>query len=72
MAMGCHTLSPSNFELETLNYRQSLGGHPVLLLAAAGLVGNGHLNESCFQHGIQDLVPELSSVGSACDSHESQ
>ena len=42
----------------------------VPLLAASGLVGDGHLDEPGIQKGIQDLVPELGAASTSCGGHE--
>ena len=46
------------------------GREPVLLVAAGGLVGDGHHQPSGVEQGLHDLVPELGAVAPAGVRHD--
>ena len=43
---------------------------PVLLFAASGLVGDGSLDETCLQGGVQVVLSEIVPVGEPHGVHE--
>jgi hypothetical protein len=59
---GCGSLRSCISPLQRKNCTPFLG-KPVFLLAAARLVGNGHLQQSGIEKRVQDLVPKLGAVG---------
>ncbi len=48
----------------------ALGGQPVFLLTACGLVGDGHFQPAHLQQRLEHLVPELGAVSSAKSLHQ--
>lgn len=58
-----------SFESGILNHLAALLREPVLLLAAAEFVRDGHFYKPCPDQRVENLVPELSPVGSSQEFH---